>query len=33
VRRVLEVTGLTQNGLVFETAEQAQEAFLDGASR
>ena len=33
VRRVLEVTGLTQNGLVFETAEQAQEAFMDGASR
>jgi anti-sigma B factor antagonist len=33
VRRVLEVTGLTQNGLVFETAEQAQTAFKDGASR
>ncbi len=31
VRRVLEVTGLTQNGLVFETAEQAQTVFLDGA--
>jgi anti-sigma B factor antagonist len=33
VRRVLEVTGLTQNGLVFETAEQAQAVFADGASR
>jgi anti-anti-sigma factor len=33
VRRVLEVTGLTQNGLVFETAEQAQAVFMDGASR
>jgi anti-anti-sigma factor len=31
VRRVLEVTGLTRNGLVFETAEQAQTVFLDGA--
>jgi anti-anti-sigma factor len=33
VRRVLEVTGLTRNGLVFETAEQAQAFFMDGASR
>lgn len=33
VRRVLEVTGLIQNGLVFETAEQAQADFMDGASR
>jgi anti-sigma B factor antagonist len=33
VRRVLEVTGLTRNGLVFETAEQAQAAFMDGAPR
>jgi anti-sigma B factor antagonist len=33
VRRVLEVTGLTRNGLVFETAEEAQTAFMDGASR
>jgi anti-anti-sigma factor len=32
VRRVLEVTGLTQNGLVFETAEQAQAVFVDGSS-
>jgi anti-anti-sigma factor len=33
VRRVLEVTGLTQNGLVFETAEEAQTVFMGGASR